>query len=59
MEKTKVVKVEKKKCIHCLKTLPVFGCDRKNGKESYGGWKGRTMHKKCWKDGGYVFKLDA
>ncbi len=49
MVKKIAVKVEKKKCIYCLKTLPVFGCDRKNGKESYGGWKGRTMHKSVGK----------
>ena len=42
--------VEKKSCSHCGKTLPVFGKDRKNGKETFGDWKSRTMHKKCWKE---------
>jgi len=36
-------------CQYCEKGLVAFGKDRKNGKESYGHWNGRTLHKKCIK----------
>ena len=39
---------DKKKCEWCKKTLPVFGIDRKNGKESFGDWSKRKFHKKCY-----------
>lgn len=42
----------KKLCEYCKKTLPKFGIDRKNGKEGHGDWKGRSMHKKCFRDWG-------
>lgn len=41
--------IVKPKCIHCNKTLPAFGSERKNGKESFGHWKNRTLHKSCFK----------
>ncbi len=40
----------KKKCTFCDRTLPVFGSDRLNGKESYPDWNGRAYHKKCYRE---------
>ena len=41
-------KKDVKKCSYCERTLPKFGIERKNGKEDYGHWKRRHLHKKCY-----------
>jgi hypothetical protein len=49
---------EKKLCVHCGKSLPKIGTDRKNGKlyNKYDltafskDWASRKYHKKCYKE---------
>ena len=37
-----------RKCELCGGKLRIIGLQRKNGKNIFGDWQARKLHKKCW-----------